>query len=293
MADRRDGAIDVGPDEMARAVFRHDGLCRKRRRAAQQRRQYVALQPSVGQDPSTATTYWQASTSATAIADDSVTNAKLANMAASTIKARKTAGTGDPEDCTLSEILDFIGSAAQGDILYRGASAWSRLAAGSTGQILVARGAAAPEWTTASLAISAFEVAQAADLVIASNATYQDTDLLVSLTAGTYAVDVYAYSACNTIPDMAHRLYFTGTVTRYVSQSNLNNTATNTAVMIASATHPYEWTHTATAEFMTLITATIVVSTSGTLSVQVKQVASSVTSITFKAGSRMSVRRVA
>ncbi len=63
---------------------------------------------------------------------------------------RKTAGAGDPEEITLSELLDFIGSAAQGDILYRGASSWARLAAGTSGQFLKTLGAGAnPTWDTA------------------------------------------------------------------------------------------------------------------------------------------------
>jgi hypothetical protein len=86
----------------------------------------------------------------TQLADDAVTNAKLADMVQQTIKARKTLSTGNPEDCTLSEVLDFIGSAAQGDILYRDASAWARLGAGTTGQFLQTQGAAAnPAWAAA------------------------------------------------------------------------------------------------------------------------------------------------
>ncbi len=43
----------------------------------------------------------------------------------------------------------LIASQAQGDILYRGASAWSRLGTGTAGQLLQAGGAAAnPSWTT-------------------------------------------------------------------------------------------------------------------------------------------------
>lgn len=59
------------------------------------------------------------------IDDDAVTNAKLANMAASTIKARKTASTGDPEDATIQEVLalaagtSFPGSPATGNRFYR------------------------------------------------------------------------------------------------------------------------------------------------------------------------------
>jgi len=45
---------------------------------------------------------------ATVIANDAVTNAKLANMATSTIKGRITAGTGDPEDLTAANVRTII-----------------------------------------------------------------------------------------------------------------------------------------------------------------------------------------
>jgi hypothetical protein len=57
------------------------------------------------------------------------------------------------EELTLSELLDFIGSAAQGDILYRGASSWARLAAGTSGQFLKTTGAGSnPAWDDVSTA---------------------------------------------------------------------------------------------------------------------------------------------
>jgi hypothetical protein len=85
------------------------------------------------------------------IDNDVVTYAKMQNVSAtSRILGRKTASAGDAEECTLSEILDFVGSAAQGDILYRGASAWTRLAAGTSGQFLKTQGASAnPTWAAA------------------------------------------------------------------------------------------------------------------------------------------------
>ena len=43
------------------------------------------------------------------IADDAVTNAKLANMATATMKGRVTAGTGDPEDLSLAQIATLLG----------------------------------------------------------------------------------------------------------------------------------------------------------------------------------------
>ena len=82
-----------------------------------------------------------------------VTNAKLATMAAQKVKARKTAGTGDPEDASASEVLDFLG-ATQGQILYRGASTWDPLATGSAGQVLMTNGASAnPSWSSALYAL--------------------------------------------------------------------------------------------------------------------------------------------
>jgi hypothetical protein len=45
---------------------------------------------------------------ATTIANDAVTNAKLANMATSTIKGRATAGTGDPEDLSASSVRTLL-----------------------------------------------------------------------------------------------------------------------------------------------------------------------------------------
>lgn len=40
------------------------------------------------------------------------------------------------KELTLSEVLDFIGSADEGDILYRGASGWERLPRGDDGDVL-------------------------------------------------------------------------------------------------------------------------------------------------------------
>lgn len=62
------------------------------------------------------------------------------------IAARKTAGAGAAEEISASDVLDFITS-TQGDILYRNATAWVRLAAGTAGQVLQTGGAGAnPSW---------------------------------------------------------------------------------------------------------------------------------------------------
>ncbi|WP_292076539.1 hypothetical protein [Mesorhizobium sp.] len=83
------------------------------------------------------------------ITNDAISNAKLANMATARIKGRATAATGDPEDLTLTQVLDLVGSTAQGDILYRGSSSWSRLPKGTALQVLRQNTAlTAPEWAS-------------------------------------------------------------------------------------------------------------------------------------------------
>jgi len=106
--------------------------------------------------------------------NDGVTYAKLQNVSAtSRLLGRKTSGAGDPEECTLSEILDFIGSAAQGDILYRGASGWARLAAGTNGHYLKTQGAGAnPAWAAVSSGAAEIDINSQT-----GNYTLQATDL--------------------------------------------------------------------------------------------------------------------
>ena len=82
----------------------------------------------------------------TAIAANAVTNAKLATVATQTLKGRNTAGTGNVEDITATQALDWIGS-TQGTVMYRGAASWAALAVGTAGQVLSTNGAAAnPTW---------------------------------------------------------------------------------------------------------------------------------------------------
>jgi hypothetical protein len=86
------------------------------------------------------------------------------------ILARKTTAGGAGEECSLSEILDFVGSAARGDILYRGASTWTRLGKGAVGQRLV-QGADDPAWTTIPFEV-AFPFGDGSGVLVASNCFY-------------------------------------------------------------------------------------------------------------------------
>jgi hypothetical protein len=60
-------------------------------------------------------------------------------------------GSNQPADVTLSAAIDAAIGSTQGDILYRGASAWSVLAPGTNGYVLTSGGAAAnPSWAPSS-----------------------------------------------------------------------------------------------------------------------------------------------
>lgn len=68
--------------------------------------------------------------------------------AASVIGRASGAGAGAAGALTLSQVLDMVGSAANGDILIRSGGAWTRLGVGSTDQFL-AVAAGLPAWTNA------------------------------------------------------------------------------------------------------------------------------------------------
>lgn len=84
------------------------------------------------------------------IVDRAVTFAKLPAIATGRLLGRKTAGAGDVEELTVTEALDRVGTPAQGNILYRGATKWELLDPGVDGYFLKSRGAGvSPVWDEA------------------------------------------------------------------------------------------------------------------------------------------------
>jgi hypothetical protein len=111
-----------------------------------------------------------------AIADDAVTYAKLQNVSATArILARISASSGNVEEATLTQVLDLIGSAANGDILYRTGGAWARLPKGDDGQFLKLV-SGLPAWTYPNVvptAQGALSSQATLDISLAANDMYE------------------------------------------------------------------------------------------------------------------------
>lgn len=73
------------------------------------------------------------------------TEADIPFSAASRVVGRVTSGAGGGEELTLTQVLDMVGSAADGDMLVRSSGAWVRIPKGTLGQTLV-QGAAVAAW---------------------------------------------------------------------------------------------------------------------------------------------------
>lgn len=74
------------------------------------------------------------------ILDANVTLAKMANLATKTAIGRNTGSTGVPEAVTIAQMLNWLGTAARGDIIRQGASNPERLALGTSGKVLTSDG---------------------------------------------------------------------------------------------------------------------------------------------------------
>jgi hypothetical protein len=85
-----------------------------------------------------------------ALKNASIAYARLQNISATQrVLGRNTAGAGVTEEVTLTQLLDWIGSATRGDVLIRGASAWARLGIGTNGYVLRSDGTD-PAWAVQS-----------------------------------------------------------------------------------------------------------------------------------------------
>lgn len=103
------------------------------------------------------TTAAQARTTLGATASGLITGGDL-TIGTGKVAGRTTAATGAIEALTLTQVLDLVGSAARGDILYRAASSWSRLGAGTSGYFLQTSGAGAdPAWARTGITLATMQ----------------------------------------------------------------------------------------------------------------------------------------
>lgn len=122
------------------------------------------------------------------ITTNGIDNTLLAQMATQRLKGRNTAGTGNAEDITITNALDWLGS-TQGQILYRGASNWTILAPGSANDLLISGGPAAnPSWSTPAT-ISEFRSSAANKIPNVAN-IWSAADYVTLTDAATVSVDL-------------------------------------------------------------------------------------------------------
>jgi hypothetical protein len=132
---------------------------------------------------------------------------------------------------------------------------------------------------------------QAADLVITSNNVFQDTDLAIALTAGSYAIESFYTADSNATPDMEVQFTYTGTVTDVAMIRYAARGSTTSAVEYEAL--PAAYTLDATDHYSVHMHGQITVSDSGTFKVQARQITSSATSVTFKKASWLRLTRLA
>ena len=177
-----------------------------------------------------------------------------------------------------SKILDTLvgAAAADGDMIYRSGGLWTRLPIGTNGRLLKAVGGV-PAWG----ALPA--VYQDNDLVIdntTTGATFVDTELVATLTPGTYRFELQNFGTCHQNPDMKQRLHFTGTATevKWLITSILvgNTSHFNTMEEAFDVSNFY----TSTSDFVTTYYGTVKVTVTGDFSYQVAQNSASATPIT-------------
>jgi hypothetical protein len=95
------------------------------------------------------------------------------------VLGRKAAGAGVGEECTLSEVLDFVGVPVRGGQLARGAAVWEQKAIGSYGQVWKSNGVD-PEWGTMAGGIN-YCLNSDAGANVAGWATYDDGAVAVPI----------------------------------------------------------------------------------------------------------------
>jgi len=114
-------------------------------------------------------------------------NGGLGSIADGDVLANISGSSAAPIANTVSAVLDHVLGSTQGDILYRGASAWAALAPGTSGNVLKTGGSSAnPSWGTVALSGMAN---LAANSIIGNNTGSSATPLALTGTQTTAMLD--------------------------------------------------------------------------------------------------------
>jgi hypothetical protein len=201
-----------------------------------------------------------------------------------------------------SKMIDAMvgpSSVANGDLLLRAGGVWTRKAIGTSGQFLKTV-SGVPDWAGSGgggggdFYDSAY---QAADLVITNattGATFVDTDLVLTLAAGTYVFDFQVFGITNATPVMKQQLHWTGTATyiEYLAALILEADTRYFNDLVEAFETNLPWAG-FTGNVMSRFRGTVVVSVAGDLSYQVAQTTAGATSITHHRGSSAIVWKTA
>lgn len=125
--------------------------------------------------------------------------AQLPGIGNNTVIGNNSGGTSTPLALTASDVLDMIG-ATQGDVLYRGATGWSILGPGTSGQVFTTGGAAAnPSWSTITGTGTVTQINAGTGIAASpSPITTTGTVSLASINNGTVLANVSGSSAAPT-----------------------------------------------------------------------------------------------
>lgn len=138
------------------------------------------------------------------VADDSITLAKLQNIAQGNIFSRTTTGTGDPELVSLSALLDLLGTPADGDVIYRTGGSWALLAKGTDGHVLTLA-SGLPSWAApggGGGGSAPTYKRTTSDFSTTSTAFVDVTGLTFSVAANTdYVLEVIGLASSNAVTD--------------------------------------------------------------------------------------------
>lgn len=119
---------------------------------------------------------------------------QLPSISNNSILANNSGGSSVPQALTTTNILDFIAT-TQGDVLYRNATVWVALAAGTNGQVLTSGGAAAnPSWTTVTGTGTVTSIATTSGIA-GGTITTTGTISLATITAGSVMANITGGSA--------------------------------------------------------------------------------------------------